>query len=619
MAVSAKEIKSAKRPPKMGHGPGSIVMGEIAKDFKGTLKSLMSYLKPFHAKLAAIIIFAALSTVFNIVSPKVLALATNELASGVVKIMKGVGGIDFAFIGKILLACLGLYLVSALFQFAQGFIAAGVSSQVSYDLRKSISEKMNRLPVSYYNRVSYGDVLSRITNDVDTINQNLNQTITQAISSVTTIIGVVIMMLTISVRMTLVAMVMLPLSGIAVVSVFKISQKHFFAQQNYLGAVNGQVEENFSGHLVVKAFNGEADAVEQFDKDNEKLCEASLKANFLSGLMHPLTNFIGNLGYVGVCVVGAYLVSKGQLKVGDIQAFIQYIRNFTQPITQVAQISNQFQMVIAACERVFEFLAEEEEKDETAKVTVKDACIKGNVTFDHVKFGYEDSDKIVIKDFSADVKAGMKVAIIGPTGAGKTTMVKLLMRFHDILDGRILVDGHDIRDFDRHDLRSEFGMVLQDTWLYRGSIMDNIRYGRLDATDEEVKAAAKAAQVDHFVRTLPGGYNMEINEEASNISAGQKQLLTIARAILADSKIMILDEATSSVDTRTEVLIQKAMDNLMKGRTSFIIAHRLSTIKNADLILCVKDGDIVEQGTHEELMRKNGFYASLYNSQFEVA
>lgn len=619
MAVSAKEIRSAKRPPKMGHGPDSIVMGEKAKDFKGTLKILMKYLKPFHAKLAVIIIFAALSTVFNILSPKVLALATNELAAGVVKLLKGVGGIDFTFIGKILLICLALYLVSALFQFAQGFIAAGVSSQVSYDLRKSISEKMNRLPVSYYNRVSYGDVLSRITNDVDTINQNLNQTITQAISAATTIIGVVIMMLTISVKMTLVAMIMLPLSGIAVVSVFKVSQKHFFAQQEYLGSVNGQVEENFGGHLVVKAFNGEAAAVEQFDKDNEKLRMASLKANFLSGLMHPITNFIGNLGYVGVCVVGAYLVSKGQLKVGDIQAFIQYIRNFTQPITQVAQISNQFQMVVAACERVFEFLAEEEEKNEAPKITVKDADIKGNVTFEHVKFGYEDSDKTVIRDFSADVKAGMKVAIIGPTGAGKTTMVKLLMRFHEILDGRILVDGHDIRDFDRHDLRTQFGMVLQDTWLYRGSIMDNIRYGRLDATDEEVKAAAKAAQVDHFVRTLPGGYNMEINEEASNISAGQKQLLTIARAILADSKIMILDEATSSVDTRTEVLIQKAMDNLMKGRTSFIIAHRLSTIKNADLILCVKDGDIVEQGTHDELMKKKGFYAALYNSQFEVA
>lgn len=618
MAVSAKEIRSAKRPPKMGHGPDSIVMGEKAKDFKGTLKILMKYLKPFHAKLAVIIIFAALSTVFNILSPKVLALATNELAAGVVKLLKGVGGIDFTFIGKILLICLALYLVSALFQFAQGFIAAGVSSQVSYDLRKSISEKMNRLPVSYYNRVSYGDVLSRITNDVDTINQNLNQTITQAISAATTIIGVVIMMLTISAKMTLVAMIMLPLSGIAVVSVFKVSQKHFFAQQEYLGSVNGQVEENFGGHLVVKAFNGEAAAVEQFDKDNEKLRMASLKANFLSGLMHPITNFIGNLGYVGVCVVGAYLVSKGQLKVGDIQAFIQYIRNFTQPITQVAQISNQFQMVVAACERVFEFLAEEEEKNEAPKITVKDADIKGNVTFEHVKFGYEDSDKTVIRDFSADVKAGMKVAIIGPTGAGKTTMVKLLMRFHEILDGRILVDGHDIRDFDRHDLRTQFGMVLQDTWLYRGSIMDNIRYGRLDATDEEVKAAAKAAQVDHFVRTLPGGYNMEINEEASNISAGQKQLLTIARAILADSKIMILDEATSSVDTRTEVLIQKAMDNLMKGRTSFIIAHRLSTIKNADLILCVKDGDIVEQGTHDELMKKNGFYAALYNSQFEV-
>lgn len=619
MAQSASQIQKAKRPPKMGNGPHAIVMGEKPKDFKGTLKLLLAYLKPFRFKVAVIIIFAIFSTVFTILSPKVLALATNELASGVIKLMQGVGGIDFSYIGKVLLACLALYAVSAVFQFVQGFIAAGVSSQVSYNLRDSISKKINKLPVSYFNRVSYGDVLSRITNDVDTINQNLNQTITQAISSVTTLLGVLIMMLSISVRMTLVALLMLPLSGIAVAVVFKISQKHFFAQQEYLGTVNGQVEENYGGHLVVKAFNGEEDAVRQFNEDNDKLYNAGWRANFLSGLMQPITNFVGNLGYVGICVVGAILVSKGQLKVGDIQAFIQYIRNFTQPITQVAQISNQFQMVIAACERVFEFLGEEEEKDGDVKITVKEANLKGDVTFEHVKFAYEDTDKTVINDFSADIKAGMKVALVGPTGAGKTTMVKLLMRFHDITGGRILVDGHDISEFSRSDLRTEFGMVLQDTWLYRGSIRDNIRYGRLNATDEEVIAAAKAAQVDRFVRTLPGGYDMEINEEASNISAGQKQLLTIARAILADSAILILDEATSSVDTRTEVMIQKAMDNLMAGRTSFIIAHRLSTIKNADMILCINEGDIVEQGTHDELIAQNGFYANLYNSQFENA
>lgn len=616
--MQTSSIKASKRPPRMGHGPGSIAMGEKPKDFKGSLKKLAEYLKPFRFKLSLIVLSAILSTVFTTFSPKILALATNEIAAGAVRLFKGTGGIDFSYIGKILLFCLALYAVSAVFNFVQGYIAAGVSSAVSYDLRDSISKKINRLPVAYYNRVSFGDVLSRITNDVDTINQNLNQTITQVISSVVTVIGVLIMMLSISVSMTLIALLMLPLTGIAVAAVFKFSQKHFFAQQKYLGSVNGQVEEIFSGHLVVKAFNGEDDALESFEGDNDALYNAGWKANFLSSLMQPLTGFVGNLGYVGICIFGAYLVSQGRLKVGDIQAFIQYIRNFTEPITKMAQISNQFQTVIAASERVFEFLAEEEEEDKDVRLSVKEADLKGNVTFEHVRFGYEGSNKIVIKDFSADVKAGMKVAIVGPTGAGKTTMVKLLMRFHELSGGRILIDGHDIREFSRSDLRGEFGMVLQDTWLYSASIMDNIRYGRLNASDEDVIKAAKAAQVDHFVRTLPGGYNMEINEEASNISAGQKQLLTIARAILSDSAVLILDEATSSVDTRTEIMIQKAMDNLMKGRTSFIIAHRLSTIKNADMILCMKDGDIVEQGTHEELLAKNGFYSDLYNSQFEV-
>ncbi len=616
--MQTSSIKASKRPPRMGHGPGSIAMGEKPKDFKGSLKKLAEYLKPFRFKLSLIVLSAILSTVFTTFSPKILALATNEIAAGAVRLFKGTGGIDFSYIGKILLFCLALYAVSAVFNFVQGYIAAGVSSAVSYDLRDSISKKINRLPVAYYNRVSFGDVLSRITNDVDTINQNLNQTITQVISSVVTVIGVLAMMLSISVSMTLIALLMLPLTGIAVAAVFKFSQKHFFAQQKYLGSVNGQVEEIFSGHLVVKAFNGEDDALESFEGDNDALYNAGWKANFLSSLMQPLTGFVGNLGYVGICIFGAYLVSQGRLKVGDIQAFIQYIRNFTEPITKMAQISNQFQTVIAASERVFEFLAEEEEEDKDVRLSVKEADLKGNVTFEHVRFGYEGSNKIVIKDFSADVKAGMKVAIVGPTGAGKTTMVKLLMRFHELSGGRILIDGHDIREFSRSDLRGEFGMVLQDTWLYSASIMDNIRYGRLNASDEDVIKAAKAAQVDHFVRTLPGGYNMEINEEASNISAGQKQLLTIARAILSDSAVLILDEATSSVDTRTEIMIQKAMDNLMKGRTSFIIAHRLSTIKNADMILCMKDGDIVEQGTHEELLAKNGFYSDLYNSQFEV-
>lgn len=617
----ASSIKVAKRPPK---GPGSapkgaIVPGEKAKDLKGGTKKLFAYLAEYKFKIFVVLIFAALSTVFTILSPKVLAKATDELARGVQAMLTGVGdGISFEYIGRILVICFGLYVLSSLFQFVQVFIMSGVSSEVSYNLRSELTRKMNRLPVSYYNRVSYGDVLSRITNDVDTINQNLNQTMTQAISSVTTLIGVLVMMLSISVPMTLIALCILPVSALITVVVVKISQKYFKAQQDYLGAVNGQVEEIYGGQQVVKAFNGEEDAIEQFSKDNDKLYESAWKANFLSGLMQPLMHLVGNLGYVAICIIGASMVAGGRLTVGGIQAFIQYIRNFTQPITQIAQISNQFQSVIAAAERVFEFLEEEEEEDGEVKLTIADADIKGDVTFEHVKFAYEGSDKTVIKDFSASVKAGMKVALVGPTGAGKTTMVKLLMRFHDLTDGAIYVDGHNIEDFSRSDLRTEFGMVLQDTWLYSGTIKDNIRYGKLTATDEEIYAAAKAAQVDHFVRTLPGGYDMQINEEATNISAGQKQLLTIARAILADPQIMILDEATSSVDTRTEIMIQKAMDNLMKGRTSFIIAHRLSTIRNADLILCINDGDIVEQGTHDELMQLGGFYADLYNSQFEA-
>lgn len=606
-------IKS-KRPMKQSKN----FIADKPKDMKGGVKRLVSYLAPFKFRIIVVALFAAFSTVFNILSPKVLAKATDELARGLMAMISGVGeGIDFSVIGKVLLLCIGLYVISSLFQFIQGFIMADVSAEVAKNLRTSIEKKINRLPVSYFNRVSYGDVLSRITNDVDTINQNLNQTMTQAISSFTTVVGVMIMMLTISVKMTLLALCILPVSAIVVFGIIGISQKHFKRQQNFLGAVNGQVEEIYGGHLIVKAFNGEEIALEDFKKDNDSLYEASWKASFLSGTMQPLMSFVGNLGYVAVCIVGASMTSSGAMTVGGIQAFIQYIRNFTQPITQLAQVSNQFQAVIAASERVFEFLGEEEESVITPKYTVEGFNLSGQVSFDHVKFGYEGTDKIVIKDFSAEVKPGMKVALVGPTGAGKTTMVKLLMRFHDLTDGAIYVDGHNIAEFDRKDLRSEFGMVLQDTWLYSASIKDNIRYGKLDATDEEVIKAAKAAQVDHFVRTLPSGYDMEINEEASNISQGQKQLLTIARAILADPKILILDEATSSVDTRTEVMIQKAMDNLMKGRTNFIIAHRLSTIKNADLILCINDGDIVEQGTHESLMAKNGFYAELYNSQFE--
>ena len=606
----------------MGHGPGRgpMMMGEKAKNFKGSSQKLLSYLRPFWLPMIFVMVFAACSTVFSIVGPKVLAKATDELAAGLMRIVTGAeGGVDFGYIGTVLLILGGIYLLSAAFSYAQGFIMAGVTADVSYGLRDAIEKKINRLPLSYFHRVSQGDVLSRITNDVDTLTNSLNQSITQMITSVCTLVGVLIMMLSISWQLTLVALCIIPVSLAFVMVIVKFSQKHFKAQQNYLGSVNGQVEEMYGGHLIVKAFGREKETVEDFDRENEKLYSAGWKSQFLSGLMMPVMNFVGNLGYVVICMVGAAMAAGGAMTIGGIQAFIQYVRSFTQPITQMANISNQLQMTVAAAERIFQFLDEEEEPAEAPKVSTKDLDIQGEIVFDHVQFGYEGSDSLVIHDFSAKVKAGQKVAIVGPTGAGKTTMVKLLMRFHDLKGGQITIDGRPITDFSRQDLRSQFGMVLQDAWLYSGTIMENIRYGKLTATDEEVVEAAKMAQADHFIHTLPGGYQMELNEESSNVSQGQKQLLTIARAILADSKVMILDEATSSVDTRTEVLIQKAMDNLMEGRTSFIIAHRLSTIRGADLILCMKDGDIVEQGTHQELMAKGGFYAGLYNSQFETA
>ena len=609
--------RNAPRP----HGPGRGMMPtEKAKDFKGSFKKLISYLSPFKFTILIVVIFAALSTVFTIVGPKILAKATDELTAGLMRIITGAAeGIDFGYIAQVLLFLVGLYALSALFSYVQGFTMSGVSAKVSYNMRRAIMEKIDRLPVSYFHKTSQGDVLSRITNDVDTLSQSLNQSITQLITSVCSIIGVLIMMLSISWQLTLVALCIVPISLLLVGRIVKSSQKYFIGQQEYLGAVNGHVEEMYGGHVVVKAFNGEARSMEKFECENEKLYNAGWKSEFLSGLMQPIMGFVGNLGYVVVCILGASMAAGGSMTIGGIQAFIQYLRSFTQPITQMASISSQVQRTMAAAERIFNFLDEPEIVEKTPKYTVENSNIRGDIRFDHVCFGYEDTDETVIHDFSADVKAGQKIAIVGPTGAGKTTMVKLLMRFHDLKSGRIYLDGKDITEFARSDLRKEFGMVLQDTWLYSGTIMENIRYGRLDATDEEVIQAAKAAQVDHFVRTLPDGYNTILNEEATNVSQGQKQLLTIARAILYDSRIMILDEATSSVDTRTELSIQTAMDNLMRGRTSFIIAHRLSTIRNADLILCMKDGDIVEQGTHEELLAKNGFYANLYNSQFEHA
>ena len=613
-------MSEPRRAPHGGPHRGPVMAGEKAKNFKGSSKKLLAYLRPFWVPMIFVMVFAAASTVFSIAGPKVLAKATDELASGLMRMVTGeAGGIDFGYIGVVLLVLGGIYLLSAGFSYAQGFIMAGVSADVSYGLRDAIEKKINKLPLSYFHRVSQGDVLSRITNDVDTLTNSLNQSITQLITSVYTLVGVLIMMLSISWQLTLVALCIIPVSLAFVMVIVKFSQKHFKNQQKYLGTVNGQVEEMYGGHLIVKAFGREEKAVEAFERENEKLYNAGWKSQFLSGLMMPVMNFVGNLGYVVICMVGASMAAGGTMTIGGIQAFIQYVRSFTQPINQLANISNQLQMTVAAAERIFQFLGEAEEPEEAPKLQTKDLDLRGDIVFDHVQFGYEDSEDLVIRDFSATVKAGQKVAIVGPTGAGKTTMVKLLMRFHDLKGGQITLDGHPITDFSRTDLRSQFGMVLQDAWLYSGSILENIRYGKLTATDEEVVQAAKTAQADHFIRTLPGGYQMELNEEASNVSQGQKQLLTIARAVLADSKVMILDEATSSVDTRTEVLIQKAMDNLMKGRTSFIIAHRLSTIREADLILCLKDGDIVEQGTHQELMEKNGFYAELYNSQFEAS
>ena len=597
-------------------GPhGGMRGGAKAKDFKGSLKKLVKYMSVYKVQMLFVAVFAVCGTVFNIVGPKILGKATTEIFNGLVSKVSGGSGMDFGKIGQILLITLGLYVVSALWSFIQGMIMTGISQKTTYRLRKDITEKVNRMPMDYFDTKPVGEVLSRVTNDVDTLGQSLNQSATQLITSVTTLIGVLVMMLSISPLMTVVALLILPISVGLISFVMKHSQKYFSGQQEYLGNVNGQVEEVYSGHNVIKAFNKEDDVIREFDRTNDKLYESAWKSQFFSGMMMPVMQFVGNLGYVGVAILGGFLAIKKTIEVGDIQSFIQYVRNFTQPIQQVAQVTNMLQLAAASSERVFEFL-EEKEEDQTVEHPVSVEGLHGNVQFENVHFGY-NPEKIIINDFSANVKEGQKIAIVGPTGAGKTTMIKLLMRFYDVNSGSIKIDGHDVRDFNRSELREMFGMVLQDTWLFHGTIMDNIRYGKLDATEEEVIQAAKAAHVHRFVQTLPGGYQMEINEEATNISQGQKQLLTIARAILADPKILILDEATSSVDTRTEVRIQKAMDNLMKGRTSFVIAHRLSTIRDADLILVMKDGDIIEQGTHTQLLAQNGFYAELYNSQFE--
>lgn len=597
-------------------GPhGGMRGGAKAKDFKGSLKKLVKYMSVYKVQMLFVAVFAVCGTVFNIVGPKILGKATTEIFNGLVSKVSGGSGMDFGKIGQILLITLGLYVVSALCSFIQGMIMTGISQKTTYRLRKDITEKVNRMPMDYFDTKPVGEVLSRVTNDVDTLGQSLNQSATQLITSVTTLIGVLVMMLSISPLMTVVALLILPISVGLISFVMKHSQKYFSGQQEYLGNVNGQVEEVYSGHNVIKAFNKEDDVIREFDRTNDKLYESAWKSQFFSGMMMPVMQFVGNLGYVGVAILGGFLAIKKTIEVGDIQSFIQYVRNFTQPIQQVAQVTNMLQLAAASSERVFEFL-EEKEEDQTVEHPVSVEGLHGNVQFENVHFGY-NPEKIIINDFSANVKEGQKIAIVGPTGAGKTTMIKLLMRFYDVNSGSFKIDGHDVRDFNRSELREMFGMVLQDTWLFHGTIMDNIRYGKLDATEEEVIQAAKAAHVHRFVQTLPGGYQMEINEEATNISQGQKQLLTIARAILADPKILILDEATSSVDTRTEVRIQKAMDNLMKGRTSFVIAHRLSTIRDADLILVMKDGDIIEQGTHTQLLAQNGFYAELYNSQFE--
>lgn len=609
-----------RRPQRMRHGhgpgPGGMMPGEKAKNFKGTAKKLLQYMGRYKIGVFTVLVFAVASTVFGITGPKILGNATTELFNGLVAKVTGTGAIDFGKIGEILLFLLGIYLFSAFCSFIQSYIMTGITQKVCFRFREDISRKINRMPMKYFESRTVGEVLSRITNDVDTLGQGLNQSITQLITAVTMLIGILVMMLSISPLMTLIALVILPVSGILIALVVKFSQKYFVAQQEYLGKINGQVEEVYSGHNIVRAFNKEEDMLQEFNETNDVLFQSAWKSQFLSGMMQPIMNFVGNLGYVAVAVVGGMLAIRGTIEVGEIQSFIQYVRQFTQPISQVAQVSNMLQATAAAAERVFEFLEEEEE--EPVLQPVEKTGMEGKVSFEHVKFGY-DKDKIIIHDFNCEVEPGQMVAIVGPTGAGKTTMVKLLMRFYDVMGGSIRVDGNDLREFDRSSLRENFGMVLQDTWLFKGTIMENIRYGRLEATDEEVIAAAKAAHAHRFISTLPGGYQMELNEDASNVSQGQKQLLTIARAILADNPILILDEATSSVDTRTEERIQKAMNNLMKGRTSFVIAHRLSTIKDADLILVMKDGDIIEQGDHKSLLAKGGFYAELYNSQFEVS
>lgn len=614
---SSQELKNRPRRSHGMMGGRGMHSGEKPKDLKKSLGKLMRYIGNYKVSIVLVMILAACSTVFNVAGPKVLGKATTVLTQGLMNKIQGLGGIDFTKIGKILLFVLALYLGSAIFSFIQGWIMTAVTQKVCYRMRKEISEKINRMPVKYFESRTYGEVLSRITNDVDTLGQGLNQSITTIITAVATLVGVLIMMLSISPLMTIIALVILPISMGLIQFVIRRSQKFFIAQQEYLGNINGQVEEVYGGHLVIKAFNKEEETIEEFEKINRKLYDSAWKSQFLSGMMHPIMMFVGNLGYASVALTGGLLAIRNIITIGDIQAFIQYVKNFTQPIQQIAQVINQVQAMSAAAERVFEFL-EEEEEDQTCEHPASLSSVTGEVTFDHVQFGYV-SNQIIIHDFSCHVEPGQKIAIVGPTGAGKTTMVKLLMRFYDVNSGRICLGENDIRSFNRRELRDAFGMVLQDTWLFKGTIMENIRYGRLDATDEEVIAAAKAARAHHFIQTLPGGYQMELNEDASNVSQGQKQLLTIARAILADNKILILDEATSSVDTRTEIEIQKAMDNLMRGRTSFVIAHRLSTIRDADLILVMKDGDIVEQGNHEELLKKDGFYANLYNSQFEEA
>lgn len=616
----SEKSKQGQRPSGGGHGP--MGMGgsfEKPKNFKGTFSKLLEYLSPYTIKFIIVIIFAIGSASFSIVGPKILGRATTRIFEGLVSKISGVegAGIDFQYIGNIISILIGLYLLSTVFSFLQGFIVSGVAQKVSYNLRKEISEKVNRLPLKYFDKMTHGEVLSRVTNDVDTVSQTLNQSLSQIITSATTLIGVLIMMISISWQMTIAALLILPVSMMLIMIVVKRSQKYFKAQQEFLGHVNGQVDEVYGGHNIMKAFNAEEEAVAEFSKINGELYNSAWKSQFFSGLMMPIMMFIGNLGYVAVSILGGWLAIKKTIEVGDILSFIQYIRSFTQPIAQVAQISNVLQSTVAAAERVFEFLdVEEEIKESETPISIEE--VQGRVTFENIKFGYNE-ETVIIHDFSSDIKPGQKVAIVGPTGAGKTTIVKLLMRFYDLTEGYILVDGYDINNFTRGGLRENFGMVLQDTWLFSGTIMENIRYGRLDATDEEVIMAAKSAHAHRFIKTLPDGYDMVINEEASNISQGQKQLLTIARAILSDPKILILDEATSSVDTRTEILIQKAMENLMKGKTSFIIAHRLSTIRDADLILVMNDGDIVEQGSHKELLAKDGFYSSLYNSQFESA